>query len=82
LGGDNICLDRDTWVIVNVCIKKGQKRGTRVKVKSFEDYRFSGSLYMLGYSSVVVVEHACVRICRGMGVYRVGTIDLSVGGKW
>jgi hypothetical protein len=41
---------------------------------------------VLGYISVVVVEGACVRDCRGLQLYKVGTVgwsavDECVGGR-
>jgi hypothetical protein len=37
-------------------------------------YSVLGPLYVL-WCSLLVVESACVRDCRGIGVCRVGTVD-------
>jgi hypothetical protein len=41
----------------------------------------SGPLCVFGCSSAVVVECACVKDCRGLGVCMVGTVSYSAGGK-
>jgi hypothetical protein len=38
-------------------------------------------LCVFEYISVVVVEGACVRDCRGLGLCTVGTLDWSEGGE-
>jgi hypothetical protein len=52
-----------------------QKAGKGVRGKRCGVYRVLGPLCMLGCSSVVVVEGAFVRDCRGKRVYRFIQVD-------
>jgi hypothetical protein len=64
-GGRVIWIQIETWVILKGGAKRGHKR-VRVSGGRGGGYRVRGSLCVLGCSSFVVVEDACVT-CRGMG---------------
>jgi hypothetical protein len=66
--GGNGCLarDRNLGNVNRWSYKGGRKREWDEQGNSFEGYRVLGPLCVLGCSSAVVLEGACVRDCRGL----------------
>jgi hypothetical protein len=72
-------LDIETWVIGKGGSKRrGQKRGEWV---GKEKWGLLGFVALVCGCISVVVEGACVRDCRGLGLCQVGTVGWSVGGE-
>jgi hypothetical protein len=68
-----VWIEVEIWVISKGGAKEGAERRDGVGEEVW-GYRVLGLLYMLEYSSAVIVKGACVRDCREMGFCMFGTV--------
>jgi hypothetical protein len=75
-----ISLVIESGKLVSVALKGCGKRGGWVGEEAWGCWVLC-PLCMFGYISVIVVEGACIRNCRRLGLCTDGMVDYSVGGE-
>jgi hypothetical protein len=70
-----VWLEIETWVIGKGGTKGGGQKGVSGWEKRYGGCWILWPLCVLGCISAVVVEDACVRDCKGLGVCIVGTVS-------
>jgi hypothetical protein len=71
-----VCIEINTWVILKGGMEGEDRNGDGVRGEEMWGLEgFRALMCVRVYSSVVIVEGAFVRDCRGIGVCRVGAVD-------